>query len=59
MAKEWAKGWQYAGDKMTVFSATEEKVIEDRQLITGQNPRSDHPIAAKFVGALDRATATA
>src|SRR5262249_5242787 len=31
-AKEWAKGWQYAGYKMTVFSASEEKVIEDNIL---------------------------
>jgi putative intracellular protease/amidase len=89
-AKEWAKGWQYAGYRMTVFSITEEKVvedqilhakvyfnmpdaltiagaevdntpvdfapnvIEDRELITGQNPRSDHPIAAKLIAALDR-----
>jgi len=87
-AKEWAKGWQYAGYKMTIFSASEEKwvendilhakmyfnmphaldtagaevinrsvdfephVIVDRELITGQNPRSDHPIAAKLVEAL-------
>ena len=91
-AKNWAEGWHYAGYKMTVFSNTEEKVVEDqilhaklyfnmvdalqaaggevitttvdfepnvivdRELITGQNPRSDHPIAAKFVEALDRAT---
>ena len=89
-AAEWAKGWQYAGYRMTVFSATEEKVIEeqilhgkiyfnmpfalktaggdvttgavdfepyvveDRELITGQNPRSDHPIAAALIAALDR-----
>ncbi len=94
-AAEWAKGWQYAGYRMTVFSDTEEKVIEDhilhaklyfnmidalktaggkvikgqvdfephviedRELITGQNPRSDHPIAAKLVQALNRATAAA
>lgn len=94
-AREWAKGWQYAGYKMTVFSNTEEKVvedvilnaklhfnmvdaletaggkvitstvdfepnvIEDRELITGQNPRSDRPVAAKFVAALDRSTALA
>jgi putative intracellular protease/amidase len=80
---------------MTVFSATEEKVVEDyilhdkmyfdmpsaltaaggnvittpvdfephvvvdRELITGQNPRSDHPIAATFVKALDRQLAVA
>lgn len=90
-AREWAKGWQYAGYRMTVFSATEERVVEDhilhakmyfnmpeallaaggevvtgsvdfepnvvedRELITGQNPRSDHPLAARFVAALDRA----
>jgi putative intracellular protease/amidase len=89
-ASELAKGWQYAGYKMTVFSASEEKpieeqvlhgrlyfnmpdalrgagaevsttpidfsphVVEDRELITGQNPRSDHPIAARLVAALDR-----
>lgn len=94
-ATDWAKGWQYAGYKMTVFSNTEEKVVEDhilhaklyfnvvdalqaaggdvtttkvdfepyvvedRELITGQNPRSDHPLAAKFVAALDRAVAAA
>src|SRR5262245_19921079 len=87
-AKEWAKGWQYAGYKMTIFSGSEEKwveneilhakmyfnmpyalktaggevttgavdfepnVIVDRELITGQNPRSDHPIAAKLIKAL-------
>ena len=90
-AKEWAKGWQYAGYRMTIFSATEEKVVEDqilhakmyfnmpdalrtaggavstttvdfdpnvivdRELITGQNPRSDHLIAAKLTEALDHA----
>ena len=88
-----AKGWPYAGYKMTVFSPTEEKVIEDnllhdklyfqmvdvlkiaggdvstnpvnfaphviedRELITGQNPRSDHPIAAKLIQALQHAVA--
>lgn len=93
-ATELAKGWQYAGYRMTVFSATEEKVVEeyilhakmyfnmpealtaaggelvvgavdfepnvvvDRELITGQNPKSDHQLAAKLVEALDqRATA--
>jgi putative intracellular protease/amidase len=34
-------------------------VVEDRELITGQNPRSDHPIAAKLIAALDRATVAA
>ena len=92
-AADLAKGWQYAGYKMTVFSATEEKVIEDnilhaklyfnmpdalrtaggdvsttpvdfdpyvvedRELITGQNPRSDKPIAARLIQALARVTA--
>src|SRR5215510_6539665 len=87
-AKEWANGWQYAGYKMTIFSASEEKWVEndilhakmyfnmpyalrtaggevttgsvdfeptvmvDRELITGQNPRSDHAIAAKLIEAL-------
>lgn len=34
-------------------------VIVDRELITGQNPRSDHPIAAAFVAVLDRSLVTA
>jgi putative intracellular protease/amidase len=34
-------------------------VVEDRELITGQNPPSDHHIADRFVKALDRATAKA
>lgn len=88
-AAELAKGWQYAGYRMTVYSSTEEKpiednvlhgklyfhmpealiaagasvdtgpdfaphVIEDRELITGQNPRSDHPIARALIAALAR-----
>jgi putative intracellular protease/amidase len=92
-AKELAKGWQYAGYDMTIFSASEEKwveneilhgkmyfnmpqalraaggdvttgkvdfephVIVDRELITGQNPRSDHAVGEKLVEALDKATA--
>ena len=87
-AKEWAKGWSYAGYKMTIFSGSEEKWVEndilhakmyftmpyaletaggkvttgavdfapnvvvDRELITGQNPRSDHLVAAKLIAAL-------
>jgi putative intracellular protease/amidase len=94
-AAELAKGWQYTGYRMTVFSATEEKVIEDqilhaklyfnmpdalriagghvstsavdfepnviidRELITGQNPRSDHPIASALIAALERASVPA
>ena len=91
-AADLARDWQYAGYKMTVYSANEEipieeqvlhgklyfnmpdalglargmvttgpdfapHVIEDRELITGQNPRSDHPIAAKLIAALNRAPA--
>ncbi|CAO3421256.1 type 1 glutamine amidotransferase domain-containing protein [Azospirillum endophyticum] len=94
-AREWARGWQYEGYRMTVFSASEEKVVEDhilhaqlhfdmpsalaaaggsvavtdvdfqphvvidRELITGQNPRSDRPIAEALVEALDRSIAAA
>jgi putative intracellular protease/amidase len=88
-ATEFAKGWPYAGYKMTIFSNSEEKwvekdilhgemyfhvadalkaaggevtttpvdfephVVEDRELITGQNPRSDHLIGKKLVEALN------
>jgi putative intracellular protease/amidase len=31
-------------------------VTEDRELITGQNPPSDHEVGERFVKALDRAT---
>jgi putative intracellular protease/amidase len=94
-AKELAKGWQYAGYEMTIFSASEEKwveseilhgkmyftmpqalsaaggdvvitkidfephVIVDRELITGQNPHSDHSVGEALVKALDKATASA
>ncbi len=94
-AAEWAKDWPYAGYKMTVFSNTEEtivedhilhaklyfyvvdalqtagatvittpvdfepNIIEDRELITGQNPRSDRPLAARFVAALERSLVVA
>ena len=34
-AAEWAEGWTYAGYRMTVFSATEEKVVEDAPDIFG------------------------
>jgi putative intracellular protease/amidase len=88
-AAEVAKDWQYAGYRMTVYSASEERpiednvlhgkmyfhmpealtlagaivttgpdfapnVVEDRELITGQNPHSDHPIAKALIAALDR-----
>jgi hypothetical protein len=34
-------------------------VVEDRELITGQNPRSDHAIVAQFIATLDRKRAQA
>ena len=93
LAAKWTAGWPYAGYRMTIFSNTEEKIVEDhilkaklhfnvadaltlagatitttptdfaphvvidRELITGQNPASDQPIAKALVEALDRATA--
>jgi putative intracellular protease/amidase len=84
-----AKDWIYAGYRMTVFSASEEKIAEehllkgelyfdmpkalrlaggqvsaapedfaahvvvDRELITGQNPASDHAVAQALIEALD------
>jgi putative intracellular protease/amidase len=90
-AKELAKGWQYAGYKMSIFSNSEEAwlednilhakmyfhmvdalkaaggdvwvsdvdfephVVEDRELITGQNPSSDALVGATLVRALERA----
>jgi putative intracellular protease/amidase len=85
-----AKGWPYAGYKMTIYSNSESKpveeqlfhakmlfhvadalqtaggemnignvdfaphVVEDRELITGQNPRSDHLVSASLVQAIKR-----
>jgi putative intracellular protease/amidase len=86
-AADLAKDWIYAGYRMTVFSASEEKVAEehllkgelpfdmpkalrlaggevsaaadftanvvvDRELITGQNPASDHAVAKALIEAL-------
>jgi putative intracellular protease/amidase len=94
-ARDLAKGWIYADYEMTVFSESEEKIVEenlfkakmyfampealrtaggkvvtgaqdfaahvvvDRELITGQNPRSDHLLAARLVEALARAAVSA
>jgi len=90
-ARELAKGWQYAGYRMTVFSRSEEEfaeenvfhkklifnmpdaleaagghvvntdqnftsfVVVDRELVTAQNPMSDHELAAKFIEVLEKA----
>jgi putative intracellular protease/amidase len=34
-------------------------VVEDREMVSGQNPRSDHPIAARLIAALERAAVPA
>lgn len=49
-----------AGGDVSV-SATDfaTNVVVDRELITGQNPSSDHQLAAALIDALDRARATA
>ena len=95
-ARKIAKGWQYAGYRMTVFSDDEEHyaevnlmggkmsplypydaleiaggkmeknpdgifkphVVEDRELITGQNPPSAEQMAEVLVKALERQTAS-
>jgi putative intracellular protease/amidase len=90
-ARGLAKGWQYAGYRMTVFSRSEEEyaeenvfhkklifnmpdaleaaggnvvntdknftpfVVVDRELVTAQNPMSDHALAAKFIEVLAKA----
>jgi len=90
-ARELAKGWVYAGYRMTVFSRSEEEfaednvfhkklifnmpdaleaaggnvvntdknftpfVVIDRELVTAQNPMSDHELAAKFIEVLGKA----
>jgi putative intracellular protease/amidase len=41
-----------AGAEVSTTTDFEPKVVVDRELITGQNPRSDHPIAAKLIEAL-------
>lgn len=47
------------GGEVTTNSADfEPNVVVDRELITGQNPRSDHQIAAKLIQALDHSRAT-
>ena len=48
---------ELAGATTTVGPDFEPHVVVDRELITGQNPRSDHPIAAKLIEALDSANA--
>ncbi len=48
-----------AGGEVTTNPADfEPNVVVDRELITGQNPKSDHLIAAALIEALDRSRAT-
>jgi putative intracellular protease/amidase len=47
-----------AGAKVEAKGFFEPNVIQDRELITGQNPPSDHAIANLFVTTLDRYVAT-
>jgi putative intracellular protease/amidase len=93
-AREKAKGWIYAGYKMTIFSTAEEQqrepleiggkvlfypdfalataggdvsvlapwksyVVQDRELISGQNPFSDQELLSHLLPALNRAKAAA
>lgn len=43
-----------AGGLVETAGVFEPNVVEDRELITGQNPPSDHMLAARLVAALDR-----
>ena len=55
-----ADALRLAGGEVTTSSPDfEPYVVVDRELITGQNIKSDHPIAAKFTEALDRSLAEA
>jgi putative intracellular protease/amidase len=57
-----ATALEIAGAKVETKGVFEPHAMEDRELITGQNPPSDHGIADLFIKALDRyvaATATA
>lgn len=46
-----------AGATISARSDCRPYVIEDREVITGENPRSDHALAAALIAALDRARA--
>jgi len=55
----------YVGDALRIAGGSvvsgavpfQPNIVEDRELITGQNPRSDHSLAAALVNALDRQAA--
>lgn len=52
-----ATALEIAGGKVETKGVFEAYAVEDRELITGQNPPSDHGIANLFVKALDRRVA--
>ncbi|MNF17287.1 hypothetical protein D3C80_2206950 [compost metagenome] len=43
-----------AGGKMQFVAPWQPGVVVDRELITGQNPFSDHALASAFIAALDK-----
>ncbi len=46
-----------AGAKLKIGAANENNVVEDRELITGQNPASDNETAKALINAMDKKTA--
>ena len=49
-----AKAMAQAGAQMTFANAWQPNVVVDRELITGQNPFSDHVLAAALIEALNK-----
>lgn len=49
-----AKAMAQAGGQMKFVEAWQPNVVIDRELITGQNPFSDHVLAAALIAALDK-----
>ncbi|WP_429159504.1 type 1 glutamine amidotransferase domain-containing protein [Aeromonas media] len=51
-----AQAMARAGGKMQFVAPWQPGVVVDRELITGQNPFSDHVLASAFIAALDKRT---
>jgi len=49
-----AQAMAQAGGKMQFVAPWQPGVVIDRELITGQNPFSDHALASAFIAALDK-----
>ncbi len=49
-----AKAMAQAGGSMQFVAPWQPGVVIDRELITGQNPFSDHALASAFIAALDK-----